>query len=708
MKRKFLSKFLTSGLLFQTIFFTSAFAQIEDERAFGNKSAGEKRIALVLGNSDYDASIGKLKNPVNDANDMAAALKRLGFSLIGGKPQFNLNRRQTLEQIREFGNQIKQGGVGLFYFAGHGVQVDRRNYLIPITDSLKYQEDAEFEAVDVDAILREMEYADNALNILILDACRNNALPKKTRNLKDGLTEPNRKPSGVYIAFAARDGQTASENSSGRNGLYTQELLKNLETPNLRLEDIFIRTRVKVKELSKRTQEPIEYGSLDSEFYLRLDKNAVQMPINNVKGEQVFWQETERTNSISGYEKYLTEYPNGEFTKVAKIRLGKLKWEKFKPIAQKLIKYDEFRGQNSEYFTGKLLPRKDLILVKKEGYYGFINRLGDEIITPKYDYADLFYEDLAIIKTNGKYGFINKSGKEIIPVKYDFAERFSDGLAFVCLNERCGFIDKNNREVISMQYDQHYPYSSFFENGVAVIERDKKCGLIDKNGKEIISPKYDSMDPFFSEGLLRVQLNGKVGFINKEGMEVIPTKYDSAGVFIEGFAWVGIGEVYRQKYGFVDKTGKVVIPIKYDLAGDFSEGLAMVGKGDFPNEKQGYIDKSGNEVIPFKFDLADEFSEQAAVVKLNDKWGFIDKRGNEIGLIKYKDSPDRFIDGIAVIDLDDKFGFIDKTGREIFTPKFEDYLGYYSRTFLENGFFTVKLNGKKGFVDIYGNEYFDF
>ncbi len=275
MKRDFLLKILIAGLLFQTVFISSVVAQIQDERAFGNKSAGEKRIALVLGNSDYGTSIGKLKNPVNDANDMAEALKRLGFSLVGGKPQFNLNRRQMLEQIREFGSQIKQGGVGLFYFAGHGVQVDRRNYLIPITDSLKYQEDAEFEAIDVDAVLREMEYADNALNILILDACRNNALPKKTRNMKDGLIEPNLKPSGVYIAFAARDGQTASENASGRNGLYTQELLKNIETPNLRLEDIFIKTRVEVKRLSNRIQEPIEYGALDAPFYfLKTEVNS--------------------------------------------------------------------------------------------------------------------------------------------------------------------------------------------------------------------------------------------------------------------------------------------------------------------------------------------------------------------------------------------------------------------------------------------------
>jgi len=208
MKIVSLLRLLTAFSIFQAVLMLSVDAQTENDRAVGNKLVNGKRIALVIGNADYDPSIGKLRNPVNDATDMADALKRLGFTLVGGKAQLNLNRRQMSDQVREFGSQIRQGGVGVFYFAGHGVQVDRRNYLIPITDSLIYQEDAEFEAVDVDKVLREMEHADNALNILILDACRNNALPKKTRNLKDGLIEPNLKPSGVYIAFAARDGQT--------------------------------------------------------------------------------------------------------------------------------------------------------------------------------------------------------------------------------------------------------------------------------------------------------------------------------------------------------------------------------------------------------------------------------------------------------------------------------------------------------------------
>jgi hypothetical protein len=248
---------------------TQAQVQQKDRGVSVKPREFKQKVALIIGNADYDISVGKLKNPMNDATDMAAAFTRLEFKLVNGKPNLNVNKRQMLDLIREFGNQIRNGGVGVFYFAGHGVQIDKHNYLIPITDSLQHQEDAEFEAVDIDRILRQMEDAGNALNILILDACRNNNLPKKTRNTENGLGEPQRKPSGIFIAFAARDGQTALENPSSRNGLYTQELLKYLETPNLRLEDIFINTRREVKRLSNRTQEPIEYGSIDDVFYFK-------------------------------------------------------------------------------------------------------------------------------------------------------------------------------------------------------------------------------------------------------------------------------------------------------------------------------------------------------------------------------------------------------------------------------------------------------
>src|SRR5262249_46978273 len=128
----------------------------------------ELRIALVIGNSAYAES--PLPNPVNDARDMAATLRQLGFEVLSGE---NRNRREMLELIREFGRKIRGGGVGMFYFAGHGVQVDGANYLIPIGAVINGQAEVEYEAVDAGFVLAQMKEAQNWLNIVVLDACRN-------------------------------------------------------------------------------------------------------------------------------------------------------------------------------------------------------------------------------------------------------------------------------------------------------------------------------------------------------------------------------------------------------------------------------------------------------------------------------------------------------------------------------------------------------
>lgn len=679
-RQKFFHSILAACLM--ALLSAGQLLRAQEERGAGVRLVKGQRVALVIGNAEYDASIGRLKNPINDAADMAAALKRLGFNLVGGKAHLNLSKRQILELIREFGSQLQNGGVGMFYFAGHGVQVDKRNYLIPITDSLKYQEDAEFEAVDVDQIMRQMEYTENALNIIVLDACRNNNLLKKTRDTGNGLGEPQRKPSGVFIAFAARDGQTAAENPSGRNGLYTQELLKYLETPNLRLEDIFINTRREVKRISNRLQEPIEYGSLDGVFYFKSDENAVAQvlpnpspnsaaltsrpntttaplalankaesssqpasPIINPKsGESALWQEVEKINTISAYEKYLSEYPNGEFEKFAKLRLGNLKWVNIRPTAQKFLKYN---------YVGS--PSEDLLLVMIKEKFGFVNISGKEIIPAKFDDANPFSEGLAVVGMYSggyicdevkvlNYGYINKLGRVVIPIRYDYAFDFSQGLAGV-VDGSLGFVNKANRKVIPFKYDfslmdcvsPSLP-SSLFKNDLAPVLKDV--------------------------------MNGDV-LIGNRG-------------------------------GFIDKTGKEIIPLNYDFAGNFSEGFALVGK----NNKYGFLDEQGKIVIPLKFDNAVSFSEGLAIVKQNNKWHLIDNQGKIINSLNLNyEEVGEFSNGLARVIINKKIGFINRTGKEIILVKYDSI---WCTAFEERGFIGVELNGKRGFVDLYGNEYFDF
>jgi formylglycine-generating enzyme required for sulfatase activity len=232
-----------------------------------------QRTALVIGNGNYAA--GPLANPANDARAISKVLESLGFevSLL-----LDQNLRQMEESVRDFGRKIKRGGIGVFYFAGHGVQVDGVNYLAPISAKVEKEQDIKFEAMEIGKVTAEMEAAGNGLNIIILDACRNNPYARSFRSATSGLA-PINAPSGTYIAFATAPGTTASD-GDGTNGLYTQELLRNLSQPGLRLEDIFIRTRVAVKQKSNDKQIPWENGALEGIVVLN-DKGAANAPIAN-------------------------------------------------------------------------------------------------------------------------------------------------------------------------------------------------------------------------------------------------------------------------------------------------------------------------------------------------------------------------------------------------------------------------------------------
>ena len=216
-----------------------------------SKFGSEKRVALVIGNSDY--KISPLRNPVNDANAMSEALKKLDFDVLIGT---NLSQIEMKRMIVKFGNQIKNGGVGLFYYAGHGMQVNGRNYLIPVDANIKSENDVDIVSVRADEILLKMDDANNRLNIVILDACRNNPFARSFRSSTQGLATMD-SPSGTLIAYATAPGSVASD-GSGDNGLYTQELIKNMQIPDIKIEDMFKKIRTSVKEKTNDQQIPWE------------------------------------------------------------------------------------------------------------------------------------------------------------------------------------------------------------------------------------------------------------------------------------------------------------------------------------------------------------------------------------------------------------------------------------------------------------------
>ena len=169
------------------------------------RSDETRRHALVIGNSRY-RFISTLANPANDATDMAETLKSMGFTVT---LKVDATQRAMETEILKFGRQLRKGGVGLFYFAGHGVQVDGRNYLVPIDADVVSPSDIRYETVDAGRILGKMEDAGNGINIIILDACRNNPFAGNVRTLNRGLTKMEA-PTGSILAYATAPGSVAT------------------------------------------------------------------------------------------------------------------------------------------------------------------------------------------------------------------------------------------------------------------------------------------------------------------------------------------------------------------------------------------------------------------------------------------------------------------------------------------------------------------
>lgn len=220
------------------------------------------RSALVIGNSAY--LDGPLGNPVNDARDMSKTLDALGFDVISKE---NLTQSDMKRAIRNFGEKLRKGGVGLFYYAGHGLQVKGINYLVPIDAEVNSEPEVEYECVDAGLVLAQMVSAHNGANIVILDACRDNPFARTFRSSSRGLA-PMDAPTGTLISYATALGSVASD-GLGRNGLYTQELLRFVNIPGQSLENVFKLVRTSVNNLTQGKQTPWEYSSFIGDFYFK-------------------------------------------------------------------------------------------------------------------------------------------------------------------------------------------------------------------------------------------------------------------------------------------------------------------------------------------------------------------------------------------------------------------------------------------------------
>ncbi len=223
----------------------------------------ERRLALVIGNGNYPKSI--LANPGNDAKSMEKALKAIGFEV---KRYENLKQKEMARAIDDFGNRLKNYDVGLFLYAGHGVQSKGFNYLIPVDAVLKTESDVEYNCVRADRVLGKMDDAKNSINIIILDACRDNPFERSwTRAARGRGLATLTAPVGSVIAFATSPGSTASD-GSGKNGLFTSALLTYMSEPGITAIQMFQKVTAYVQKISNGQQLPWVSTSLTGDFYL--------------------------------------------------------------------------------------------------------------------------------------------------------------------------------------------------------------------------------------------------------------------------------------------------------------------------------------------------------------------------------------------------------------------------------------------------------
>lgn len=314
--------------------------------------AASKRVALVIGNSNYEA-VSQLENPRNDSTDVAAALERLGFDVM---LFHDLNYDKMRRNLREFSRRAQGSERALVYFAGHGIEVNGTNYLIPVDAQLRNDLDVEFEAIPLDSGMSAVEGA-GELRMLLLDACRNNPFLTKikktssTRSIGRGLArvEP---AVGTLVSFAAKEGTTADD-GEGRNSPYTAALLENLEEPGLELNFLFRKVRDKVYQTTRGRQQPFTYGSLPGKkiFLKSPTDNALaaatmtpQNPVPNLPArnsqdsllaaEMLYWNTVKDSADAALLNSYLEEYPDGKFSTIARLMIARIKPEQPRAAVQ--------------------------------------------------------------------------------------------------------------------------------------------------------------------------------------------------------------------------------------------------------------------------------------------------------------------------------------------------------------------------------------
>ena len=326
--------FKNSALCVLMLFSLTAYAGQRNLAVTRSGDQGQKRVALVIGNAAYQGS-STLRNPVNDAHAMSDALNGLGFQVI---EVTDASQKEMNRAITTFGSKLNAETVALFFYAGHGLQVKGRNYIIPVDAQIETESAVASESVSVDTVLEQLNAS--PISIVVLDACRNNPFERSFRKMGGGGLAQMDAPMGSFIAYATAPGKTAAD-GDGKNGLFTQELLKQINEPGLSLESVFKRVRASVSSKSGSAQMPWDSSSMTGDFYFKPGSGTqvaslVPVAVAHIKThdeiEQDTWEGVRDSNNAGAVQEYLKQYPKGRFAGQARVLIATLKGGGARPV----------------------------------------------------------------------------------------------------------------------------------------------------------------------------------------------------------------------------------------------------------------------------------------------------------------------------------------------------------------------------------------
>ena len=293
----------------------------------------QQKAALVVGNAAYPRS--PLVNPERDAEAVAGELRGLGFTVTA---RSNLTLREFSRAVDEFAGRLQSGDLALFYYSGHGMQVDRENYLLPVDFEASSEADVPYAAYPANRLRDKLERSGARLRVMILDACRDNPY-KSSKGGPSGLAPMGSTAEGTLIAFATGDSRTASDNPGQRNGLFTEHLLTALREPGLELHDLFKRVKEEVYYESDKRQNPFTYDDVAGSFYFRpRDQPANAAPPSppvapRVDAAAETWALLKTSQTPEDFDDFARAFPNSDLAAAARMRAAQLRRAAAPPVA---------------------------------------------------------------------------------------------------------------------------------------------------------------------------------------------------------------------------------------------------------------------------------------------------------------------------------------------------------------------------------------